>query len=128
MDPAYVRKGRISPKFDTYALGLMIVQLCCQMPSVLEVHGVLEKRDSNYTAEDTTRLFAGKLAAMENSLMEDIGKVLLRLGLECCEREPRDTKGQARAHGSVEQTSETGESGVQLFLLLMQVLGYLRFH
>ena len=89
LDPAYLRNGRISPKFDTYALGLIIVQLCCQMPSVQEVHGVMEIRDRKYTVEDTARLFAGKLAVTDNSFMEAIGNVLLCLGLECCEREPR---------------------------------------
>ena len=96
-------KNQISPKLDIYALGLIILQLCCQMPKVLEVHVVLGNRDSKQTPEETPRLFAGKLAPMENTDEEAIARDLLCLGLECCDREPRNRPGLEQVSKRIEK-------------------------
>ncbi len=73
------------------------------MPTVQEVHAVLENRDSTETPEVTSRLFVGKLAPMENNLLEAIARELLCLGLECCQREPGKRPGLQKVSKRIEE-------------------------
>ena len=85
MDPAYTYNGRMSPKFDTYSLGLIIVQLCCQTLNVQSVLRILQLREENSTIQDVVKLFRNHLVASDSTCRD-----LLQIGLECCQTEPKD--------------------------------------
>jgi hypothetical protein len=80
---------RISPKSDVFALGIIVVQMCCKFPNPDNIHHVLSNAGENVSIFTTMELFKGFLTALDGSCNEDACRELLRIGLECCQRDSK---------------------------------------